>query len=172
MGFSYFEPPSIYDSLLVHDNTRIAPSIATISTFPKQRLNQTEYLQSFESSIQFLNSGRDLFAMVSDDEAVYLRSPTSLIQVFTRREFQIDNICYLHPVYSLSPEFQMVQSPPLGFSHIRTRRELRMHSVYGPITRGIMELIGYSTVVDPRRHEFTISSTFGTDQHDPVSVLV
>lgn len=170
-GYSFFSPPSAYDAMIYHNQDRLLPTISRISSQPKRRMAKEQYLQMAlrDENLSRLNSS--LHRMTTDTTGLAIRIPgQSPLYLQTSNEFNSTSLSFIRQSYISSQEFIMCPNPKRGFQIHQHFENLNMiYDVFGPLTMGVMESIGYPTARKPLIPHFELFEF--TDEYDPAQTL-
>ena len=166
-GNSYFEPVSVYDSMIARGPDWFLPMLNEITTLGPARMTEREYLYNALDIEELKRSAMNLFMLATSAGMHIAPGPRFSILLNSPSQFSTKSLSYLDPVYVHSPNLLMIPTVPFGISYHRSRSMFNMGPGIGPGIVAVMGGLGYATAATPFFYNFDLSTTFGTDEFNP-----
>ena len=167
-GYSFFSPPSVYDSMLIGASELIGQLAAKISTIEKKMVHPDEYLRMFEEDPNLLAIGKQLYA--ASNARNFKFHPKDADPLLMHNGFKYEpGSSYVHVKALRYQDTEVVMFPScmrgLKLSNVRSLQ--RMPSVYGADSINLLQKMGYATRWQRNFPLLTIEPSFWTLSYSP-----
>ena len=161
---AYFAAISAYDG---HIREFEEVSEKTIQA-PLKVMSDPEYIKDFAKDQDSKLVAEKTLEHVQSENLEFTTDKGVKVPLFSPTKIQQgSSISHVSANLSTSKEFLMVPSIPRGKSVDSLMKLYKMETIYGPMTQGMLESIGYQTANNPNQLVLTISKDFGTDNFKP-----
>ena len=166
-GYSYFEPPSVFDALIGNFTSAQYSELLHISSFPKQKMPMLEYWRIASNDLNIIRAGRRLYDLATNPGTNMYVSRFDTLVLNTSSVYTTKTLSYAADEVIDTADFIM-SSPRKDFSIGMAMNHYQMEfEVFGPKIMSLMEWIGYCTNRQPFAPRFEVSRTFYSDEYDP-----
>ena len=161
---AYFAAISAYDG---HIRAFDEVSKKTIQA-PLKVMSDPEYIKDFAKDQDSKLVAEKTLEQVQSENLEFTTDKGVKVPLFSPTKIQQgSSISHVSANLSTSKEFLMVPSIPRGKSVDSLMKLYKMKTIYGPMTQGMLESIGYQTANNSNQLVLTISKDFGTDNFKP-----
>ena len=167
---SYFEPPSIFDSLIFGGDKSVLELTRKISNLDAKECGFERYMEEFEKSSVF-EAGLELYKLFTSDNLRLVLRDNDVMDIHNPGAYSGPSTAsHLVQSYSLTDEFLMVPQTLRGQTLTGILSNLNQTNVFGPKLLKVLEMIGFERNESRRGYDgMEMVQEFGTSEYEPSS---